>query len=392
MHALRLARCPTIDYSFQMIFQRALKRELASSAGATFTVLFTVMVTWSLMSILRRAAGGKVDPSDMLALLLFAILNRLPLILALTSFIAVLFVVTRSYRDSEMVVWFASGQSLTRWIGPVLKFGLPIVVLTGLLSFYVGPWANLKSSEYVQRFEKREDLKKVAPGQFKESSSSDRVFFVEAVEGDSTVVQNVFVSIVDKNGDTVVVAKEGVIEPDGKGGQFLVLKNGRRYTGTPGQGDFRSMEFERYSMRMAAQAPVMSAEAPAKALPTAMLLELPNAVTRAELLARMAAPISCLLLILLAIPLAFVNPRAGASANLIIAVLVFFAYNNLIQASEKAVQRGKVDFALGWWPLHVLVGLCVLGLYAWRLNVNHPYHPLAVWSAHKRARFARTEV
>jgi hypothetical protein len=35
--------------------------------------------------------------------------------------------------------------------------------------------------------------------------------------------------------NTTVVAKEGQIEPDGKGGQYLVLKNGRRYQGTPGQ-------------------------------------------------------------------------------------------------------------------------------------------------------------
>ena len=76
-------------------------------------------------------------------------------------------VVTRTYRDSEMVVWFASGQSLAKWIWPVLSFGLPLVLLTGALSFVATPWAKMKSNEFVQRFEKREDLKKVAPGQFK---------------------------------------------------------------------------------------------------------------------------------------------------------------------------------------------------------------------------------
>jgi lipopolysaccharide export system permease protein len=124
-----------------MIFQRALRRELASSAGATFTVLFTIIVTWTLITILGRAAGGKVASSDVLALIAFAALNYLPMILILTSFISVLMVVTRSYRDSEMVVWFASGQSLTKWIRPVLTFGFPIILLTGVLAFYATPWA-----------------------------------------------------------------------------------------------------------------------------------------------------------------------------------------------------------------------------------------------------------
>jgi lipopolysaccharide export system permease protein len=109
-----------------MIFQRALRRELASFAGATFTVLFTIFVTWTLISILGKAAGGKVGSGDVVALIFFAVLNYLPTILILTSFISVLMAVTRSYRDSEMVVWFASGQSLVRWIYPVLTFGLPL--------------------------------------------------------------------------------------------------------------------------------------------------------------------------------------------------------------------------------------------------------------------------
>ena len=101
-----------------MIFQRALRRELAASAGATFTVLFSILVTWTLISILGKAAGGRVASGDVLALIMFAMLNYMPTVLTLTSFISVLMVVTRSYRDSEMVVWFASGLSLVRWIRP----------------------------------------------------------------------------------------------------------------------------------------------------------------------------------------------------------------------------------------------------------------------------------
>ncbi|PWF44650.1 LPS export ABC transporter permease LptF [Massilia glaciei] len=367
-----------------MIFQRALRRELASSAGATFTVLFSIMVTWSLINILGKAAGGRVASGDVLALIAFAALNYLPTILILTSFISVLMVVTRSYRDSEMVVWFASGLSLVRWIRPVLTFGMPIVLLTAALSTYATPWAKLKNAEFVQRFEKREDLKKVTPGQFKESTSSNRVFFVEGATGESTTVQNVFVNTVDKDGNTIVVAKEGVIEQDNKGGQFLVLKNGRRYHGVPGQADFESMEFARYSMRVSTGTPVLGAELPVEAMSTMALLAAPNKYTRAELLSRMATPIMCFLLLLLAIPIGFVNPRAGSSVNLIIAVLIFFTYNNLVKTLEASVKQGKLEFAMSWWPLHLLIALATLVLFAWRLNVNHRYHPLMLWGRFKR--------
>jgi lipopolysaccharide export system permease protein len=367
-----------------MIFHRALQRELAASAGATFTVLFSILVTWTLISILGRAAGGEVASGDVLALIMFAMLNYLPTVLTLTSFISVLTVVTRSYRDSEMVVWFASGLSLLRWVRPVLTFGLPMVILVGALSLYVKPWAKMKSAEFVQRFEKRDDLKKVSPGQFRESSSSNRVFFVEGVSGESTVVQNVFVNTVEDKLSTVVVAKSGVIESDAKGGQFLVLKNGRRYQGTPGQADFQSMEFERYSMRVSTKAAVIGGELPANATSTEALIATPTRSGHGELVYRVGAPITCLLLILLAIPLGFVNPRAGSAANLIIALLIFITYINLVSLAQTSVAQGKVDFGMGWWPLHLLVGLWVLGMFAWRLNVNHRYHPKVMWAAFKR--------
>lgn len=370
-----------------MIFRRALQRELASSAGATFTVLFTILVTWTLIKVLGTAAGGKVDPGDVLALIGFAILNYLPTILTLTVFISVLAAVTRSYRDSEMVVWFASGTSLMRWIRPVLTFGLPIVAVVAALSLVAAPWAALKRAEFVERFQKREDLKRVAPGQFRESSSADRVFFVERSTTGATVVQNVFVNSQDKNGNTsVVVAKEGVIESDPKGGQYLVLSNGRRYSGTPGQADFQAMEFDRYKMRVATRVPVLGTDTPTNALPTAVLLQVENQYTRAELLARISAPVICLVLMLLAIPLGFVNPRAGSSANMILALLIFFTYLNLNKMMEKSVQRGRLEFDMAWWPLHLAAALTVAVLFAWRLNVNHRWHPLALLGAWKRRR------
>lgn len=368
-----------------MIFQRALRRELASSAGAIFTVLFTILLTRTLITILGRAAGGKVASGDVVALIAFAALNYLPTVLILTSFISVLMVVARTYRDSEMVVWFASGLSLTRFVKPVLLFGAPIVVLTAVLSFYATPWAKQRSAEYVERFNKREDLQKVSPGQFKESTSSNRIFFVEAVAGQgSAEVQNVFVNQVDAKGTSVIVASAGVVDTLPSGDRYLVLKDGRRYQGKPGDADFQSMEFERYSMRVTQQSAEIEGDQDVNALSTLELIRQQSNAARAELSWRIALPLTCLLFMLLAIPLGFVNPRVGSSTNLIIAILIFFTYDNLVKVFEASIKQGKVSFGMGWWPLHLAAAVTVLALFAWRLNVNHRYHPRALWAAFKR--------
>ncbi len=367
-----------------MIFQRALRRELLSAAGAVFTTLFTITITVMLIKILGQAAGGMVASQDVLALIGLQALNYLPILLILTGFISVLLVVTRSYQDSEMVVWSASGLSLVHWIGPVLRLGLPLLVMTTVLSFVLTPWANRQSDEFKERFEKREDIARISPGKFQESGSADRIFFVEALSGDSAKVKNVFVNTFQNGRTSIVVAKEGQVEIDSRGDKFVVLEKGRRYDGIASQPDFRIMEFERYGVLVAQQVSKLMGDGSARSLATAALLQDRSGYNMGELLWRLAMPLMGLSLMLLAIPLGFVNPRAGRSANLLIALLLFVTYSNMVSVLQAAVVQQRLSFALAWWPLHLLALLIVAGLFWWRVAVNSRFHPLRLWSAIKR--------
>lgn len=368
-----------------MIFQRALRRELVSTAGAVFTTLFTITITVMLIKILGQAAGGKVASQDVIALIGFAALRYLPIILILTSFISVLVVVTRSYQDSEMVVWFASGLSLSRWIKPVLSFGLPVIAVVVALSFFVTPWANRQSAEFRERFQKREDIAKVSPGRFQESSSADRIFFVEAVSGDATKVQNVFVNTVKDGRNSIVVAKEGSIALDERGDKFLVMNQGRRYDGMTNQAEFRIMEFERYGVLVARQSQALVGDQSARSLTTPELLANMNSFNAGELLWRISLPVMGLLLMLLAIPLSFANPRGGRSGNLLIALLLFIIYSNMVSVFQASVVQKRLSFEVAWWPLHLVAAILIVLLFSWRLFINSPYHPAIMWGAFKRA-------
>jgi len=372
-----------------MIFQRALRRDLLNTAGAVFTTLFTITITIMLIRILGQAAGGKVASSDVVALIGFSALNYLPVILNLTGFISVLLVVTRSYQDSEMVVWFASGLSLSKWIGPVLVFSIPILIATTILSFYLTPWSNQQSAEYKERYANRQDIARVSPGRFQESSSANRVFFVEGISGDTTKVKNVFVSTQVKGKTSVVVAKEGTVEFDHNGDKFLVLHQGRRYDGVPTQPDFQLMEFERYGLLLSTKSEAVVGDTSSRALTTRQLIENRNNFNDAELLWRIALPLMGVLLMLLAIPLGFVNPRGGRSANLLIALFLFVFYSNMMSVAQSAVVQRKMTLIMAWWPGHVTALLIVVIFFLWRLKVNSRYHPLALWSAMKRAMFGR---
>ncbi len=376
-----------------MIFQRALKRELYTTAAGVFLTLSTITITMMLIRILGQAAKGKIASDDVLALIGFTSLNYMPIILILTAFIAVLLVVTRSYRDSEMVVWFSSGLSLTRWIRPVLEFGAPIIVIVAILGFSVTPWAYRQSAEFRERFEKREDLARLSPGKFQESAMGDRIFYIESIDDNGEDVKNVFIHTIRDNRFSTVLAQSGRIYNDKKGDRFLLLRNGLRYDEALDKSESGFMRFQKYTSFMAEKDDFVYEldETSTRSLTMKELLERPTSKKRGELVWRIGLPFMCLLLMLLAIPLGFVNPRAGRSFNLILAVLLYLAYSNMTSFFQNFVSHDRINFALAWWPLHLIIAIIVFCLFAWRLGINSPHHPYAWFASMRQKRIKKLE-
>ena len=334
-----------------MIFRRSLVREFSALGTSVGIVLLAISLSTLLIRLLGQAAAGALQAEGVIAFLGFSALNYLPVLLSLTLFIAVLMTLTRWYSESEMVVWFSAGLGLSRLIRPVLYFALPIALVTALLSMGLSPWALRKSAEYQRQLESRDDVATLAPGVFKESRYADRVFFVDNLSRDEAIVSNVFVQSVQQQRLGVMVAKEGSQHVEKNGDKFLVLDKGRRYEGTPGMADYKTIDFERYAVRIEPYEAKLQPPSP-KSLTTGALVKQPTPQNLAELHWRLGLPISIIVLGLLAIPLSYVNPRSGRSMNLIVALLIYITYSNLLSIFQAWTAQGRLSPAVGLWPVH----------------------------------------
>ena len=337
-----------------MIFERAARREFAQAAAGISIVLLAIVTSIQLIRLLKEAAGGEIAAEGVLALLGFGLVRYLPMLLTLTLFVAVLLPLSRMYRDSEMVVWFSSGMPLTDWLKPVLRFALPMAVAIGMLSLVLAPWANLAQGNYQAALSARSELSSVSPGAFKEVRKGRQVYFVERMDGDVGRVGNVFVASMQDGKLGVVMSDSGSQEIGENGDRFLVLERGRRYEVEPGSAAFKVMDFERYAVRTEDGATQPAGLSPRR---MALLDLIGNSAPdiQGELLWRIAIPVSAIILALLAIPLSYVNPRAGRSANILIAILVYAIYSNLISISQAWVTGGKMPFAVGVVLPHLLM-------------------------------------
>ena len=341
-----------------MLFHSSVRKELARSFGATLVVLVTIVMTMTLIRTLSLASRGSVNPREVLMVMGYTVLGYLPPILTLCLFISIVGTLSRMYRDSEMVIWFAAGRGLSAFLPPLFRFAWPILLVVTGMALVVWPWSNQQTQDLKDRYGKRGDLERVAPGQFQESASGNRVFFLDKDTPDNKSGKNIFISSNERGKETVTSARSGHIASI-DGGQFLVLANGQQLETTRGV-QLKISEFDEYASRIGPNELGSTDAAPARTRSTLALWREPTPAHLGELVWRLGLALAALNLVVIALTVSSVNPRAGRSGNLVFALFAFVVYYNLLNLGQSWVANSRASFGSFLLGLHggvLLIGL-----------------------------------
>ncbi len=334
-----------------MLFHSSIRKELARSFGATLVVLVTVVMTMTLIRTLGEAGRGVFNPADVMIIMGYTVLSDMPTILSMCLFLAVLNVLTRMFRDSEMVIWFGSGRGLTSLIKPLFRFAWPILVVITALSFLILPWAFARIEDMRDRYEKRGDISRIEPGQFQESANGERVFFIEKATGAAQVGNNVFIAQHKDNKESITSARSGRIETV-NGEKFLVLENGQRLEKVADKADLTVAAFKTYGAKVDADDQSARSFVPSRAKNTWELLQSPTNAHMAEFSWRAGLALTAINFVVIGLATAGVNPRVGRTANLGFAFMAFIVYFNLLILGKSWVETGQVQFGVYLVGLH----------------------------------------
>ncbi len=364
-----------------MLFDSSIRKELARSFGATLVVLVTVVMTMMLIRTLGQASRGNVNPSDVIMVMGFTVLGQLPTILGLSLFVSVVGSLSRMYRDSEMVIWFASGRGLVAFLPPLLRFAWPVVAVIAVLATLVWPWSNQQVQQLKTQYAQRSDIDRIAPGEFQESSDGSRVFFIDKDTPGAEAASNVFIVTNDANAESVTSARSARLEmQDGR--RMAILSDGQRVetqTDAPG---VKISEFKEYGLQIDGNTASAEEELSARSLYTHQLWNSPLPPLQAELGWRLGLPLAALNFMVLGLAVASVNPRAGNSSSLMVALFAFIVYYNLMTLGESWVGAGRIG-ALTFMAL--LHGGTLLSALAVLLARHHRWSLRRLWTSKNKA-------
>ena len=200
------------------------------------------------------------------------------------------------------------------------------------------------------------------PGRFVELPGRDAVVYLSEMSEDGSHFGRLFVHQERDGRIDVVTAKSGELFSEQGDERYLSLRDGFRVEGSLDALDFRLMRFERNDIRVPDSEPGDLAR-PESMRSIAALLDEPNPSALAELHWRLSTPIAAFILSLLALQLARTTPRSARYGRLLIALLTYVIYVNLLAIARAWMVAEVTPVWLGmWWP-HLLAFTAVVGLY-----------------------------
>lgn len=341
-----------------MIIFRYLAREVLMSMLAVSLILLLIIISARFVTYLAEAAAGELDGGVLLTLMTYRLPAYLELILPLGLFLGILMAYGRLYLESEMTVLHACGLSQGKLIGFTMVSTFVVACVVGVFSLYLGPEGVRASEKLLAEQRNRTDFETLKPARFHELDGGSGISYAESISDDKQKLQKVFMAklapdsvdddltvLTAESGETVVDAETGV--------KYLLLKNGRRYVGRPGEVNYKVVEFKTFSQIL--PEPDYEAVKPKKetdGLSTAQLFERDTLAARAALQWRLSLPVLVMVVGLLAVPLSRTQPRQGRYAKMLPAILLYIFYLVCVNGARGAIEDGSAPFIGLLWVVH----------------------------------------
>ena len=342
-----------------------LVRNITTSFLLTCLVVLAILAIGQMTQLLRQVASGQLPLSIVLQLLGLAVPTLLVMVLPLAFFFAVYLVFSNLYRSNEMVAIRSTGTGLSGLLPSVAAVAAGVFCLELILSLSWAPGAQRQLQSESVRLANAAAEAMLQPGSFTNLPGGRVIYVGQPVGKNSHRFREIFLSIAQDDQLDLATATYGEIKPGQDGALTLVLVDGQRYLGRLGQNGFKVLSFARY--RVLLGSPVTSAAQPGGInWGSASLSQLGRhlhgtemrfAVTELEW--RLLWPLALPLLALLAIPLAYSEPRGGGrAAGMLVGILFLLAINNIVIYLKEHMMSGKMSVFPGlFWVLLLILAV-----------------------------------
>ncbi|MBD3648863.1 MAG: LPS export ABC transporter permease LptF [Pseudomonadales bacterium] len=352
---------------FSVILYRYFAKEVFSAMLAVAGIVLVISMGWRFSGYLNEAAQGSITKDILFLVMAYRLPGFLELIVPVSFFLAIMLVYGRLHVDSEMIVLESCGMSPIRLIMMTLSLAAVVMVVTAAITLWLKPAGEEQVDNLFRDQRKLTEFDTLAPGRFQTLRSGKRVTYTEDLD-DRGHLSGVFINEYKQSNyygpkDVItVVADSGSTQVDANGNRFLVLRDGTRYSGQPGEHDYQVIEYEEYGQLIEKERADWRAKR-RTGISTRDLIEDPTPRNLSELHWRVSVIFMVPIIAVLAVPLSRVNPRQGRFTRLVPGMIICFLYVVVLSTGRSALEKEQIPVDYGLWWVHVLFIVVAVVLY-----------------------------
>ena len=353
------------------IFTRYILSEVLSHAllgGALFTFIIFMKPLGSILDLMVRESASL---GNIARIFLYTLPNTLTVTIPMAVLVGVLLGLSRLAADSEITAMRASGLgvwSFVRIVFIVALLGWGVSLLNAL---YLAPKSTAALLDLENSIKTSQASFEIQPRVFYEDFKN-YVLYVQDVRGSAGSSQwhRVFLAdLSDHNDPKITTAERATVINGGDNTLQMRLRDGTQHdASTTDPNQYTVSTFTESDVPLAIgtqeEAHIGRADTPILAMGNRELYRrsrMPNGKWYSiELNKRFAYPASCLVLMLVGVPLGMSSRRGGKSAGFVVTILLVFVYYFLSSTGIALARQNKVSAVIGVWTVNIL--FAVFGL------------------------------
>ena len=351
-------------------------REIKSPFFICLFVFTGILFLIRSLQLVNLIINKNIPPLEVVFLFSCIIPPFLEVAIPMALLISTIIAFSRLSADSEIIVMRATGINLNKLAVPTFFWGVICAVAALCISCWLAPYANTKFNQGIFEIAKTKASSGIIPGVFNELG--DITIYAKNVDQDSKKLSGIIIGDRkdSKNPRTFIANYGDIVANDA---QHSIIF--RLYNGIINEGFLAEPKITSFSVTSIGFSPDSifgnaddkKNQKPNEVSITQLLTAIKNfnpnnkleenywgskVSLLTELNKRLAVPLSCLGVVLIALTLGILPPRGtaqwGVTGSIICGVLIILLYYGTLAVSTSLTQQGKVTYWIIWLPNLIL--------------------------------------
>lgn len=357
------------------IIDRYILREITFPFLMIVFVLTFVLLMGKILQLMDLMINKGVSFFDISKLFLYLMPSFLIFTIPISLLVSILIGLGRLSGDNEITILKASGMSLYKLLYPIALASVTAFIITGVVNLYLVPHSKFATKNLLFAIAQ----KKASVG-IKEKVFNDDfkgiLLYAETIPVHGNFMEGVIISDTrfSREPSTIIARRAYLVSDPNQLTVTLRLENGSTHIVDAHLKNYRRMDFSVYDVNLDIESSLAeekkartktSSEMTFSEITDKLRTLSPKATEFRELLfelnRKIAAPFSCLVFGILAVPLGIRSHRAVKSRGFTVGLFTVLIYYLLRIGGEALVETGRLSPLIGSWAPNVI--FFIAGIY-----------------------------